>query len=170
MFFTAPGDEPRSLPRTLNEQRRDGTDVVFDELWSMLYFDTAGTGAWAPAVEFTASVVGADHMVFGTDFPLEAHSPETMRELVEMLSHLDLPEESRGTPLRTGARSRFLERRSHTPICKQTPRSGDTHQKQAPVSPSAARRRSGGRGNSSHSPRSVVSAEVELIALLECLP
>ena len=79
--------------------------MVFDELWSMLYFDTAGTGAWAPAVEFTASVVGADHMVFGTDFPLEAHSPETMRELVEMLSHLDLPEESPGRHCARSAQS-----------------------------------------------------------------
>jgi predicted TIM-barrel fold metal-dependent hydrolase len=105
MFFTAPGDEPRSLPRTLNEQRHDGADVVFDELWSMLYFDTAGTGAWAPAVEFTVSVVGADHMVFGTDFPLEAHSPETMRELVEMLSHLDLPEESKDAIAHRSAQS-----------------------------------------------------------------
>jgi len=92
MFFTVPGQEPRSLPRTRSEQRRDGTGAVFDELWSHLYFDTAGTGAWAPAVEFTASVVGAAHMVFGTDFPLEAHSPDTMRELVDMLDRLDIAE------------------------------------------------------------------------------
>jgi aminocarboxymuconate-semialdehyde decarboxylase len=89
MFFTVPGHEPQSLPRTRSEQERDGIDEVFDSLWSHFYFDTAGTGAWAPAVEFTASVVGAAHMVFGTDFPLEAHSPETMRELVEMLDRLD---------------------------------------------------------------------------------
>jgi predicted TIM-barrel fold metal-dependent hydrolase len=60
-----------------------------------LYFDTAGTGGWAPVVSYTASVVTADQMVFGTDYPLESHSAETMRELVEMIGGLDCPVEDR---------------------------------------------------------------------------
>lgn len=88
MFFARPGEPPPTLPRTVSEQRRDGTEAAFAELWSRLWFDTAGTGGWSPAVEFAASQVGADRLVFGSDFPLESHSGETLAELVGMIENL----------------------------------------------------------------------------------
>lgn len=90
MFFGRPGEPTPSLPRTVTEQRREGLDVVFDRLWSRLWFDTAGTGGWPPAVAFTASVVGADRLMFGSDFPLESHSGETLAELVATVEGLPL--------------------------------------------------------------------------------
>jgi predicted TIM-barrel fold metal-dependent hydrolase len=91
MFFERPDIErTRQLPRTRSEQHDEGLDEIFEQLWSKLYFDTAGTGAWSPIVEFTAATVGADHLAFGTDFPLEAHSPSSMRELVTMLNTLSV--------------------------------------------------------------------------------
>jgi predicted TIM-barrel fold metal-dependent hydrolase len=90
MFFNTPGEPSnRQLPRTQREQQAEGLDRTFEELWSKLYFDTAGTGGWSPIVNYTAALVGADHLLFGTDFPLESHSADTMRELVEMLANLD---------------------------------------------------------------------------------
>ena len=90
MFFERPGVPlHRLLPRTRSEQRAEGLDTIFEQFWAKLYFDTAGTGAWSPVVEFATSIAGADHMAFGTDYPLESHSGETMRELVQMIE--DLP-------------------------------------------------------------------------------
>ncbi len=89
MFFERPEIErTRQLPRTRSEQHEEGLDLIFEELWSKFFFDTAGTGAWSPIIEFTSSIVGADHLAFGTDFPLESHSPASMRELVTMLGDL----------------------------------------------------------------------------------
>lgn len=96
MFFAHPAEPgARSLPRTRREQVADGVDAAFEASWTRLYFDTAGTGAWAPAVAFTAAVVGSDRLMFGSDFPLESHSPETLCELVGMLGSLDVTEEDR---------------------------------------------------------------------------
>lgn len=91
MFFERPGVElTRLLPRTRSEQHAEGLDTVFEQLWEKLYFDTAGTGAWSPIIEFATSIAGADHLAFGTDYPLESHSPETMQELVAMIETLQL--------------------------------------------------------------------------------
>jgi len=96
MFFNEPGQpSDRQLPRTQREQRVEGLDRVFEELWSKLYFDTAGTGGWSPVVNYTAALIGTDHLVFGTDYPLESHDGATMLELVEMIADLDCSEEGR---------------------------------------------------------------------------
>ncbi len=97
MFFTDPAaGERRSIPRTQRELADAGLDEVFERLWRSFYFDTAGTGGWAPALEFTAGVVGCDRLMFGSDFPLESHTPETLAELVAVLGSLALePEERR---------------------------------------------------------------------------
>lgn len=96
MFFAGPDHSGgRTLPRTRREQALEGLDAIFEASWSRLYFDTAGTGAWAPAVAFTAGVVGSDRLMFGSDFPLESHSPDTLRELVDMLASLDLSDGDR---------------------------------------------------------------------------
>ncbi|HEX6513300.1 MAG TPA: amidohydrolase family protein, partial [Chloroflexota bacterium] len=63
---------------------------VFEERWGKFYFDTAGNGGWAPVIEWAINVVGAERLLFGSDYPLESHSGETVRELVEMLAGLSL--------------------------------------------------------------------------------
>jgi predicted TIM-barrel fold metal-dependent hydrolase len=95
MFFGQPGGPPPPMPRTVLEQRREGIDEVFASLWSQLWFDTAGTGGWAPAVGFAASVVGADRLMWGSDFPLESHSGETVCELLSVLDGLAIGEADR---------------------------------------------------------------------------
>jgi predicted TIM-barrel fold metal-dependent hydrolase len=85
----------RQIAKTQREQRALGLDKVFEERWSKFYFDTAGTGGWAPAVEMTAAVVTARRMVFGSDYPLESTSGATVGELVEMIGGLRLAAEDR---------------------------------------------------------------------------
>lgn len=95
MFFGRPDEAPSSMPRTVAEQRHEGLDAVFDQSWSRLWFDTAGTGGWSPAVAFTASVVGPDRLMWGSDYPLESHSAETLRELRTMVAELPLADQDR---------------------------------------------------------------------------
>jgi len=80
----------KGLSRVASEQRAAGLDEIFSELWGKFYFDTAGTGAWRLAVQWTAEEVTPARMLFGSDYPLEAQSGETVRELVEMVAGLRL--------------------------------------------------------------------------------
>lgn len=89
MFFSAPGQPVRPLPRTQRELASEGLDTLFDSLWDRMFVDTAGNGGWSPVVRMTADVVPVERMCFGTDYPMESHSPETMSELVAMLGGLE---------------------------------------------------------------------------------
>ena len=91
MFHTAPGERPRSLPRTQRELHEEGLNDQFERLWRQLYVDTAGNGGWTPVVRAALDIVSADRVCFGSDYPLEAHSPETMTELVDAMASLQLP-------------------------------------------------------------------------------
>ena len=94
MFFEPPEFVPpsgkRGLAKTVRDQHAQGLDKQFEALWGKFYFDTAGTGGWARAVQMTAEVVGASRMLFGSDYPLETYSGATLHELVEMIGYLDL--------------------------------------------------------------------------------
>jgi predicted TIM-barrel fold metal-dependent hydrolase len=105
MFFEKPGEPPPSMPRTVREQQGAGLDAVFSALWAQLWFDTAGTGGWAPAIEFSASVVGTDRLMWGSDFPLESHSSETLRELVSVVEELSLGADDRAAIATGNARN-----------------------------------------------------------------
>lgn len=76
--------------RTAGERRGTLDETAFAERWDRLCFDTAGTSAWSPPVEFAARTAGADHLVFGSDYPLEAHSPSTYAECAQMVRDLPL--------------------------------------------------------------------------------
>lgn len=90
MFYGRFGEPVPSMPRTRSERRSDGLDEEFERHWSRLWFDTAGTGGWAPAVAFAASIVGPHRLMWGSDFPLESHSATTVIELRAMLDELGL--------------------------------------------------------------------------------
>ncbi|MBV9119619.1 MAG: amidohydrolase [Chloroflexi bacterium] len=92
MFYEPAGWEhpTKGGAKTQREQRELGFDRQFEALWNKFYFDTAGTGGWAPAVQFAADLVGSERMLFGSDYPLESHSGATVGELVEMIGALKL--------------------------------------------------------------------------------
>lgn len=94
MFYARPpadGSRARGgMARTVREREQEGSEKDFEAAWSRFYLDTAGTGGWSPAVEMGVRVVGAERVLFGSDYPLESHSSETVRELVDMVTELPI--------------------------------------------------------------------------------
>lgn len=103
MFFTPPGGEARSLPRSQHELAADGLTDEFDRLWRRLMVDTAGNGGWSPVTRMTLEVLGAQRVCFGSDFPLESHSAETMREVLDAVAGIALPAPARAAVLGANA-------------------------------------------------------------------
>lgn len=94
MFFD-PSDPAGSSARTVQERQRAGVEQAFHDAWSVFSFDTAGTGGWLPAVQMAADVVGADRLLFGTDYPLESRTGETVAELLRMTDDLRVTPDQR---------------------------------------------------------------------------
>ena len=70
---------------TARQRAEIGLDRVFEERFRRLHVDTAGTGGWWPALKMAREVWGADRMLFGTDFPLEAKTGEDVLEFRDAL-------------------------------------------------------------------------------------
>jgi predicted TIM-barrel fold metal-dependent hydrolase len=71
--------------KTQSEQKRFGLIARFEKLFQSLYFDTAGTGAWHPALAAAFNVTTADRIMFGTDYPLECKTAANVTESLEMI-------------------------------------------------------------------------------------
>ena len=82
MFFEPAGvpNPTPGLAKTQRGQRELGRDKVFEDLWGKFYFDTAGNGGWAPVIQWAADTVTPARVMFGSDYPLESYSGETVRE------------------------------------------------------------------------------------------
>ena len=90
MAFFEPEDAevPANLKgylKTQTEQKRLGLAGRFEGLFRLLYFDTAGTGAWRPALEAALNVASADRIMFGTDYPLECKTTANIRESMDVV-------------------------------------------------------------------------------------
>jgi predicted TIM-barrel fold metal-dependent hydrolase len=87
-FETADADIPadmRGYLKTQSEQRKFGLTERFEKLFQSLYFDTAGTGAWRPAMAAALNVTTADRIMFGSDYPLECKTAANIVESLEMI-------------------------------------------------------------------------------------
>jgi predicted TIM-barrel fold metal-dependent hydrolase len=69
--------------KTQLEQRQFGLEQRFEKLFQSLYFDTAGTGSWHPAMAAAFNITTPDRIMFGTDYPLEC---KTTANVIESLS------------------------------------------------------------------------------------
>lgn len=90
MAFFEPEDaevpsELKGYLKTQSEQKRLGLAERFERLFRSLYFDTAGTGAWRPALEAAFSIASADRILFGTDYPLECKTAANIRESLDVV-------------------------------------------------------------------------------------
>ena len=90
MAFFETDDAPipaqmRGYLKTQNEQKKFGLTERFESLFQRLYFDTAGTGAWQPALAAAFRVTTADRIMFGTDYPLECKTAANVTESLEMI-------------------------------------------------------------------------------------
>jgi predicted TIM-barrel fold metal-dependent hydrolase len=71
--------------KTQAEQKRFGLTERFEKLFQSLYFDTAGTGAWHPALAAAFNVTTSDRIMFGTDYPLECKTAANVIESLDMV-------------------------------------------------------------------------------------
>ncbi len=101
MAFFEPEDaavpaELKGYLKTRSEQERLGLADRFEKLFRSLYFDTAGTGAWKPALEAAFRIASADRILFGSDYPLECKTAANIRESLEVVrAAARSPEEER---------------------------------------------------------------------------
>ena len=87
-FETDDADIPadmRGYLKTQNEQKKFGITERFEKLFQALYFDTAGTGAWLPAMAAALNTTSADRIMFGSDYPLECKSAANIIESLDMI-------------------------------------------------------------------------------------
>lgn len=93
-FESADADIPsdmRGYLKTQSEQKRFGLVERFEKLFQALYFDTAGTGAWHPAMTAALNITSADRIMFGSDYPLECKSAANLIESLEMIRQASCP-------------------------------------------------------------------------------
>jgi predicted TIM-barrel fold metal-dependent hydrolase len=87
-FETADADIPadmRGYLKTQAEQKKFGLTERFEKLFQSLYFDTAGTGAWLPAMAAALNITSADRIMFGSDYPLECKTAANIVESLDMI-------------------------------------------------------------------------------------
>ena len=89
-FETADAEIPadmRGYLKTQAEQKKFGLTERFEKLFQSLYFDTAGTGAWLPAMAAALNITNADRIMFGSDYPLECKTAANIVESLDMIRH-----------------------------------------------------------------------------------
>jgi predicted TIM-barrel fold metal-dependent hydrolase len=89
-FETADADIPTDLRgylKTQAEQKKFGLTERFEKLFQSLYFDSAGTGAWLPAMAAALNITTADRIMFGSDYPLECKTAANIVESLDMIRH-----------------------------------------------------------------------------------
>ena len=87
-FETDDADIPPDMKgylKTQSEQRTFGLTERFEKLFKRLYFDTAGTGAWLPAMAAALNITSPDRIMFGSDYPLECKTAANLTESLEMI-------------------------------------------------------------------------------------
>jgi 6-methylsalicylate decarboxylase len=75
----------RGYLKTQSEQKRFGLTERFEKLFQRLYFDTAGTGAWLPAMAAAFNITTPDRIMFGSDYPLECKTAANLTESINMV-------------------------------------------------------------------------------------
>lgn len=104
MAFFEPEDadvpaELKGYLKTQSEQKRLGLAERFEKLFRALYFDTAGTGAWGPALEAAFNITSADRIMFGTDYPLECKTAANILESLAVVREAARSPEDRAAML-----------------------------------------------------------------------
>src|SRR5919109_534436 len=87
-FETEDADIPsdmRGYLKTQSEQKKFGLTEKFDRLFRRLYFDTAGTGVWLPAMAAAFNITTPDRIMFGSDYPLECKTAANLIESLDMV-------------------------------------------------------------------------------------
>jgi predicted TIM-barrel fold metal-dependent hydrolase len=112
MAFFETDDAPipadmRGYLKTQNEQKRYGITERFNKLFKQLYFDTAGTGAWQPALAAAFNITTYDRIMFGSDYPLECKTAANIIESLDMVRNAPCSGAEKSAILGTTAKQMF---------------------------------------------------------------
>jgi aminocarboxymuconate-semialdehyde decarboxylase len=105
--FVLPDKYKTTLPRTRKIRKELGLDEAFMQLFSRMYFDTAGFMGWMPITQATLLTVKPQRMAFGTDYPLEMIEAEDIKAFIDDIKALPIPEADRRAILGDTARELF---------------------------------------------------------------
>jgi aminocarboxymuconate-semialdehyde decarboxylase len=105
--FVLPDKYKTTIPRTRKIRKELGLDEAFMQLFSRMYFDTAGFMGWMPITQATLLTVKPQRMAFGTDYPLEMIEAEDIKAFIDDIKALPIPEADRRAILGDTARELF---------------------------------------------------------------
>lgn len=109
-FETADAEIPsemRGYLKTQAEQNKFGLTERFEKLFQSLYFDTAGTGAWHPAMAAALNITTADRIMFGSDYPLECKTASNIVESLDLIRRAPCSAEQKSAMLGSTAAALF---------------------------------------------------------------
>jgi predicted TIM-barrel fold metal-dependent hydrolase len=97
--------QPKDFPLSIEYRNGGGLTVdqakelgLFDDFESRLkniFFDSAGVGAWLPAIKSAFESLGPDHLCFGTDYPYELGDPKYARKNISDVNNIDISNEDK---------------------------------------------------------------------------
>lgn len=98
MSWYAPANSavPKELigkPKTYAEFLECGLKEGFNALLDRIYFNTAGTGGWLPALKQALLVLKPERICFGSDYPFEMARASDYAGFISDVAALDLPEQ-----------------------------------------------------------------------------
>ena len=105
--FVMPDKYKTTIVRTRKIRKELGLDEAFMQLFSKMYFDTAGFMGWMPITQATLLTVKPQRMVFGTDYGIEMIEAEDIKAFIDDIKALNIPEADRKAILGDTARELF---------------------------------------------------------------
>jgi aminocarboxymuconate-semialdehyde decarboxylase len=100
--------EIKGSPKTPRELEETGLSRAFDELFGKIYFDMSGSGAgWLPMLKAALLVIPARRTCFGTDYPYDLHSAQDIRQFIDNIKNLEIPDEEKRAMLGENIRQLF---------------------------------------------------------------
>ncbi len=96
---------PRSRRSKEELERFDSADTAWDRLEKNIFYDTSGAMQWGKAqLECAVEVLGADHILYGSSYPVRRDWFVTG---IDFVKNLDIPEESKSLILSGNAQRLF---------------------------------------------------------------
>jgi predicted TIM-barrel fold metal-dependent hydrolase len=96
---------PRSKRSTEQLERFDSADTARDRLDNNIYYDVSGAMQWGKAqLECAVEVLGADHILYGSSYPVRR---EWFVTGIDFVKNLEIPEESKSLILSGNAARLF---------------------------------------------------------------
>ncbi|MCJ7593335.1 MAG: amidohydrolase [Desulfobacterales bacterium] len=87
--------EKYGFPKTIKEFEDYGLKKDFNKLLDQMYYGTAGTGGWLPAIKQALLVLKPDRLCFASDYPFEMGRPSDYKAYINSIKRLDIPAEDK---------------------------------------------------------------------------